>query len=58
MEQLKQEQSLLIHSACHDPLTNLPNRVLLCDRIGQVMSHALCAPKPNLAGNPVLHLPS
>lgn len=40
MELLKQEQSLLIHSACHDPLTNLPNRLLLCDRIGQAMSHA------------------
>ncbi len=40
MEQLRRQQSLLLHSAFHDPLTNLPNRALLCDRIGQVMRHA------------------
>jgi diguanylate cyclase (GGDEF)-like protein len=30
----------LSHTAHHDALTNLPNRALLCDRIGQVLCHA------------------
>jgi diguanylate cyclase (GGDEF)-like protein len=40
MAELRLEQSLLMHSAFHDPLTNLPNRVLLGDRIGQALCHA------------------
>lgn len=40
LAELRQEQSSLAHSAFHDPLTNLPNRVLLGDRIGQVLSKA------------------
>ena len=40
MDELKKEQCQLIHAAFHDPLTNLPNRVLLRDRISQIMSHA------------------
>jgi diguanylate cyclase (GGDEF)-like protein len=40
LAELKQEQTQLIHYACHDPLTDLPNRALLDDRIGQVLSHA------------------
>jgi GGDEF domain-containing protein len=40
LAELKLEQSKLVHSALHDPLTNLPNRVLLGDRIGQVLNHA------------------
>jgi diguanylate cyclase (GGDEF)-like protein len=40
MNKLEQEQSYLIHTACHDPLTRLPNRVLLGDRIGQALGHA------------------
>ena len=40
LAELKLEQSQLVHSALHDPLTNLPNRVLLGDRIGQVLNHA------------------
>jgi diguanylate cyclase (GGDEF)-like protein len=41
MEELNTRHSRLVHKAYHDPLTNLPNRTLLCDRIGQVLSHAL-----------------
>jgi diguanylate cyclase (GGDEF)-like protein len=37
---LKQQQHQLVHSAFHDPLTGLPNRTLLCDRIGQVLNQA------------------
>lgn len=40
MDELKKEQSQLVHTALHDALTNLPNRILLCDRIGQAMSYA------------------
>jgi diguanylate cyclase (GGDEF)-like protein len=40
LAELKEEQGHLVHSAFHDQLTNLPNRVLLCDRIGQVMNQA------------------
>lgn len=41
MNELESYQSHLRHTAYHDPLTNLPNRALLCDRIGQVLCHAL-----------------
>ncbi|MDP1633711.1 MAG: sensor domain-containing diguanylate cyclase, partial [Gallionellaceae bacterium] len=40
LEVLTEEQCHLLHSAFHDQLTNLPNRVLLCDRIGQILSQA------------------
>jgi diguanylate cyclase (GGDEF)-like protein len=40
LAELKTEQDKLVHSALHDPLTNLPNRVLLADRVGQVLSRA------------------
>lgn len=40
LAKLKQEQSQLEHSALHDPLTSLPNRVLLGDRIGQILNQA------------------
>lgn len=40
LNELKRQQTLLAYSAYHDPLTNLPNRVLLCDRIGQVLNQA------------------
>ncbi len=40
LAKLKQEQSQLAHSALHDPLTSLPNRVLLGDRIGQILNQA------------------
>jgi diguanylate cyclase (GGDEF)-like protein len=38
---LTQAHGELSHSAHHDALTNLPNRALLCDRIGQVLCHAI-----------------
>jgi diguanylate cyclase (GGDEF)-like protein len=40
LAELKHKQNQLAHSALHDPLTNLPNRVLFSDRIGQVLSQA------------------
>jgi diguanylate cyclase (GGDEF)-like protein len=40
LEVLKEEQCHLLHSAFHDQLTNLPNRILLCDRIGQILNQA------------------
>ncbi len=41
LEALTQAHGELSHSAYHDALTNLPNRALLCDRIGQVLCHAI-----------------
>lgn len=40
MEVLKKSQIHLVHSAFHDPLTKLPNRALLCDRMVQALNHA------------------
>ena len=36
----KQGEAKLIHHALHDPLTDLPNRTLFLDRLGQVMVRA------------------
>ena len=33
INELKQAQELIIHNALHDPLTNLPNRTLLLERL-------------------------
>ena len=38
--QLKAQQQQLEHIAQHDPLTGLPNRTLLADRLQQAMAHA------------------
>ncbi|MBD1550387.1 putative bifunctional diguanylate cyclase/phosphodiesterase [Pseudomonas typographi] len=37
--QLKSAQAQIQHLAYHDPLTNLPNRALLMDRISQQVTH-------------------
>jgi diguanylate cyclase (GGDEF)-like protein len=39
-ESLREEQEQLQHQATHDPLTGLPNRNLLTDRLGQAISYA------------------
>lgn len=41
---LKEQQNLLEHIAHYDALTNLPNRVLLADRLRQAMSQVLRHP--------------
>ncbi len=43
---LAAEREALLHMALHDPLTGLPNRVLLYDRIGQAVSAAKRSRKP------------
>jgi diguanylate cyclase (GGDEF)-like protein len=40
MEALEREQRHLTHTALHDPLTKLPNRALLYDRLIQALNHA------------------
>ncbi len=40
LAELKQEQISLAYSALHDPLTNLPNRTLLRDRVGHALKQA------------------
>lgn len=37
---LKRQQEALIHLAHYDPLTHLPNRVLLADQLNKAMAHA------------------
>ncbi|MEM9806562.1 MAG: EAL domain-containing protein [Cyanobacteria bacterium P01_D01_bin.56] len=37
---LKQAQALLLHNALHDPLTSLPNRTLLLERLDLAISRA------------------
>jgi diguanylate cyclase (GGDEF)-like protein len=43
---LAAEREALLHMALHDPLTGLPNRVLLYDRIGQAVSASKRSRKP------------
>ena len=40
ISELKQAQELIIHNALHDPLTNLPNRTLLGNRLELAISRA------------------
>ena len=40
--QRKLDEQRMLHLAQHDPLTGLPNRVLMVDRIGQAMERARC----------------
>ncbi len=40
---LKQAQALLTHNALHDPLTNLPNRTLLLERLDLAIERAKCS---------------
>ncbi|NJN74665.1 MAG: EAL domain-containing protein [Limnothrix sp. RL_2_0] len=37
---LKQAQAQISHNALHDPLTNLPNRILILERLEQAMNRA------------------
>lgn len=39
---LAQAQSTLAHYALHDPLTDLPNRVVLTEKIERAIAHAQC----------------
>lgn len=38
-QELQEMNQQLLHAASHDPLTGLPNRTLLHDRLGQAISH-------------------
>ncbi len=40
IRKLKEQEQLIQHQALHDPLTELPNRVLLKDRMDVAISHA------------------
>ena len=40
ISELKQAQELIIHNALHDPLTNLPNRTLLLERLELAIKRA------------------
>ncbi len=40
ISQRKETEARIIHMQHHDALTDLPNRVLLCDRIGLAIAHA------------------
>jgi diguanylate cyclase (GGDEF)-like protein len=40
MADMEREQQHLTHTALHDPLTKLPNRTLLYDRLIQALNHA------------------
>jgi diguanylate cyclase (GGDEF)-like protein len=40
LSERKKAEELLTHTALHDSLTNLPNRILLMDRISQAMERA------------------
>ncbi len=42
---IRQKEEHILHMAYHDPLTNLPNRLLFHDRLQQAISSALRHPK-------------
>ncbi len=42
ISELKQAQAQIVHNALHDPLTNLPNRTLLEERLDQAIQRAKC----------------
>jgi len=45
----KEGEARLLHSALHDSLTGLPNRVLFMDRLGQAMNRAKRSPERQFA---------
>jgi len=36
----KEAQAVILHQATHDPLTDLPNRALFNERLGEILKHA------------------
>jgi diguanylate cyclase (GGDEF)-like protein len=48
-DQLEEANATLAHDALHDPLTGLPNRALLMDRLAQMLSRALRDPSVGCA---------